>query len=239
MNEIDTPEQLRSIFLASITHEFRTPLSAMNASVEFLIDEFDHLSQAEVKELLKSIHLSVIGLQSLIENLLESINIEAGRFIVHPKLICIDEIVQESLRLMKPLLDRRNQQVVVEKSPDTPLVSGDATHLTQVLVNLLSNASKYGPMGATIDINIKQDPDNYLRVEVADGGPGIPINGRDRIFQRFFRMNTFDGAQYGVGLGLSVVKAIVEEHGGQVGLEDREGGGSVFWFTLPLSRGAT
>jgi K+-sensing histidine kinase KdpD len=93
-------------------------------------------------------------------------------------------------------------------------------------------------MEATIDINIKQKPENYVRVEVADRGPGIPITGREKIFQRFFRMNTFDGAQYGVGLGLSVVKAIVEEHGGEVGLEDREGGGSVFWFTLPISRGA-
>lgn len=238
VNSIDTSEQLRSMFLASITHEFRTPLSAMNASVEFLIDEYDHLSQAEVKELLKSIHLSVIGLQSLIENLLESINIEAGRFVVRPQPIYLGDVIHESLCVMKPLLDRRKQCVTVDGLSKIPRVNGDETHLTQALVNLLSNASKYGPMNAIIEVNLRHMTDNYICIEVADRGPGIPRAGREKIFQRFYRMDTHDGAQYGVGLGLSVVKAIVEEHGGEVGVEEREGGGSIFWFTLPVSGGA-
>ena len=99
-------EQLRSYFLASITHEFRTPLSALNASVEFLLDEIEHLSKEETKDLLGSIHLSVTGLQTLIDNLLESISIEAGSFVVRSRPIELDDVVEEAVRVVKPLLDR-------------------------------------------------------------------------------------------------------------------------------------
>jgi signal transduction histidine kinase len=100
----------------------------------------------------------------------------------------------------------------------------------QILVNLLSNASKYGPDQAEITISASVG-ESQVKVSVSDRGDGIPPKHRKNLFRRFTRLG--DKARYGAGLGLSVVKAIVEAHGGQVGLDDRPGGGSVFWFTLP------
>lgn len=231
----EATRHIHSYFLANITHEFRTPLSALNASVEFLLDEFNQLSRDEIHELLKSIHLSVTGLQTLIDNLLESTNIEAGRFTIRPRPIKLDDVVTEAVRVMRPLVDRRHQSVSVNKSSILPLVYGDHPRLTQVLVNLLSNACKFGPMGQTINLCTEFTGDGKVRVAVADRGPGIPPEDRTNLFHRFLRLDSPDGAQYGIGLGLSVVKIIVEEHGGEVGVDERPGGGSIFWFTIPLA----
>jgi signal transduction histidine kinase len=104
-----------------------------------------------------------------------------------------------------------------------------------VLVNLLSNASKYGPDDAEIAIGATTD-DGWVRVTVADRGPGIPSGYRKTLFRRFVPPSPgANDGQYGTGLGLSVVKAIVEAQGGQVGVDDRPKGGSIFWFTLPMA----
>jgi two-component system sensor histidine kinase KdpD len=106
--------------------------------------------------------------------------------------------------------------------------------LTQVCANLLTNASKYSPLGTTIELQVNQEH-SRLRVVVADRGAGIPPAERQNLFQRFVRLDTQNHEQYGIGLGLYVVKTTVELHGGQVGVDERPGGGSLFWFTLPIS----
>ncbi len=238
ITEEEALQRLRSYFLANISHEFRTPLSALNASVELLLEEIEHLSLAEMEELLSSIHLSVTGLQTLVDNLLESTSIEAGHFRIRRSPTEINEVVAEAVRVMKPLLDRRQQCLSLSEPTQFPPISADPTRLTQALVNLLSNASKYSPMGGTIRLSLERTGDNLLRVAVADRGAGIAPDERVHIFQRFVRLGDKDGVQdktqYGIGLGLSVVKTIVEEHGGEVGVDERPGGGSVFWFTIPL-----
>lgn len=237
ITEEEAAQRLRSSFVASVTHEFRTPLSALNASVEFLLDEFDHLSRGEIHELLTSVHLSVTGLQTMIDNLLESSNIEAGRFTIRPQPIELEEVLAEASRIMAPLLKRRQQHLHVEQPDDLPLVLGDGVRLSQVLVNLLSNASKFGPVGQTIDLCLDQVGGQKVRVAVYDRGPGIPPAEQADLFCRFLRHSgSQDKAQVGIGLGLSVAKAIVDEHGGTVGVEQRSGGGSIFWFTIPVAR---
>lgn len=228
-------QNLRSYFLANISHEFRTPLSAINASVELLLEDLQGLSAAEISELLNSIHLSVTGLQTLIDNLLESLSIEAGRFKVRKRPSDLNKVIFDAARVMRPLLDRRQQNLTLEIAADRSPISIDPTRLTQVLVNLLSNASKYSPAKQTIEVHVERVDDGLLRIAVLDRGPGIPTGDRENLFQRFVRLSTQDTAQYGIGLGLSVVKAIVEEHGGEVGVDERPGGGSIFWFTLPSS----
>ncbi|HEY70711.1 MAG TPA: HAMP domain-containing protein [Anaerolineae bacterium] len=227
-------QNLRSYFLANISHEFRTPLSALNASVELLLEDLEDLSQAEIGNLLNSIHMSVSGLQTLIDNLLESLSIEAGRFRIRRRRTDFNEILLEAVRVMKPLLERRQQTLSLDQPERLLRINADPTRLTQVLVNLLSNASKYGPLGKPIDVSLEEIDAYQLKVSVADRGPGIPTDERENLFSRFIRLDTQDNTQYGIGLGLSVVKAIVEEHSGKVGVEERPGGGSIFWFTLPL-----
>ncbi len=237
ITEEEALQHLRSYFLSNISHEFRTPLAALNASVELLMDEFEELSRPEQAELLTSIHLSVTGLQTLIDNLLESASIEAGRFTIHRRLSNLHDLIDEALGVMKPLLNCREQKLRLELSSNIPKIYVDPTRMVQVLVNLLSNASKYSPMMETLVLSTNIDSDS-LRVSVADCGPGISEQDRESLFRRFVRLETEDGAQYGVGLGLSVVKAIITQHGGEIGIDSRPGSGSIFWFTIPLGGGS-
>lgn len=233
ITDAETGRNLHSYFLAHISHEFRTPLAGLNASIELLMDEIGHLSPTEIDELLGSIHLSAAGLQALVDNLLESVNIEAGRFTVHQRPANINQVLANAIRMMQPLLDRRRQSLSLSEPLRVPVVQADPTRLTQVVINLLSNASKYSPQAETIDLALSLEA-GLLRLAVADRGPGVPAEERENLFSRFVRLAQHDRDQAGMGLGLSVVKAIIEEHHGQVGVSERPGGGSIFWFTLPV-----
>jgi PAS domain S-box-containing protein len=237
VSEEETMHRLVGQFLANIAHEFRTPLSALAASVELLLDQSLDLSQSELRQLLTSLYLGVLGLQTLIDNLLESASIEAGRFRVWPRPTNLADLITEVTHTVQPLVAKRGQAVQVDLPPTLPLVQADPRRTAQVLINLLSNASKYSPDTAEIALTA-QLGDNYVRITIADQGLGIPPELRHDLFRRFMhdRGSPDDRlAQGGAGLGLSVVKAIVEAHGGQVGVDDRPSGGAIFWFTLPCS----
>ncbi|MFO7741394.1 MAG: PAS domain-containing sensor histidine kinase [Anaerolineae bacterium] len=235
VSEEEAVHRILGHFLANIAHEFRTPLSALAASSELLLDGVSELGPAELEELLISLHLGVLNLQTLVDNLLESASIEAGRFRVYPRASDLGEIIAEAMRTMQPLLDKRGQRLTVELPAAIPVVRADPRRVVQVLVNLLSNASKYGPDHAEVAIGTTTDG-RWVRVTVADRGPGIPREYRKTLFRRFVPPSPgTDDARYGTGLGLSVVKAIVEAHGGQVGVDHRRKGGSIFWFTLPMA----
>lgn len=232
ISEEEAVHRLTSHFLANVSHEFRTPLSAVAASVELLIDQAAELSPDELQSLLTSLHLGVLNLQTLVDNLLESASIEAGRFRVYPRPTPLHEIIAEAVATMQPLLDRHGQRLVVELPAAMPAVLADPRRIVQVLTNLLSNASKYGPVDAEITLAVSA-ADGWARVSVADQGPGIPAEQRRDLFRRFVTPAGQDSrSQAGFGLGLSVVKAITEAHGGQVGVDDRLDGATVFWFTL-------
>jgi len=221
-------------FLANIAHEFRTPLSSAAASVELLIDQAPELSDAELHELLIALHLGILGLGTLVDNLLECASIEAGRFSVSPRVCQLSSIIHHASQTMQPLLQKYGQRVVVVKPEGLPAVHADARRIEQVLVNLISNASKYGPTGALIQVEVEADQE-WATIRVVDQGPGVAQEQRAYLF----RMVTYPGnldisSKAGAGLGLMVVKAVVEAHGGQVGLDDRPDGGSIFWFKLPL-----
>jgi two-component system phosphate regulon sensor histidine kinase PhoR len=226
--------QMQTYFLANITHEFRTPLSALKASIELILDSLGEIPQAELERLLRSIHYSVAGLQTLIDNLLESASIESGHFRIQPKEARLDEVIGEAVHVMTPLLQRRKQGLQIEMDWSLPPFSLDPTRITQVIVNLLSNASKYSPTGKEIRIKVSPSTDNLILVSVVDQGPGLSPRDRKNLFKKFVRVNDSTGEQFGVGLGLSVVKTIVEAHGGTVGVDDNPEGGSTFWFTLPM-----
>jgi signal transduction histidine kinase len=233
--EQEADGNLKSNFLASISQEFRTPLAAIKASVELLLEELGLLSKEELSTLLESIHLSVSGLQTMIDNLLESMNIEADHFKIHRQKVGLDEVVSDAIHYTKPMLNRRQQQLTVQIDASIPHLELDPNRLTQAIVNLLSNASKYSPIGQPIDLKIEDEDGEHMRLSVADRGSGIPAVMRVELFRPFTRIAKPDEPPYGLGLGLSVVKAIVEGHGGEVGIEPREGGGTVLWFKLPYS----
>jgi PAS domain S-box-containing protein len=261
VSEEEAIHRILGDFLANVAHEFRTPLSAVAASVELLLDQApdlitahaDHLQRSEAEppvlsqtgtwggtdadlhELLASLHTGILGLQTLVDNLLESASIETGHFRVYPRPSSLGEIIAEAIRMVQPLVEKHGQQLVIELPAAIPTVQADPRRVAQVLVNLLSNAAKHNPDNAEIGILVNVHGDR-VRVAVADQGPGIPAKERNVLFRRFAHPSTGDDpAKAGAGLGLSVVKAVVEAHGGEVGIEDRPGGGVVFWFTLPAA----
>jgi signal transduction histidine kinase len=235
ISEQEAVHLLLGHFLANVSHEFRTPLSALAASIELLLDQAQDLSPSEFEELLVSLHLGVLGLQTLVDNLLESASIEAGHFRVSPRPADLARIIGEACTIMQPLLLKRNQTLLVELPASLPIVDADPKRASQVMINLLSNASKYSPDQTQIAIRACLQED-FVRVNVADQGAGIPAEHRERVFHRFARLDPLHvQAQYGAGLGLSVVKAIIEAHGGEVGVDTPTSGGAIFWFTLSLA----
>jgi signal transduction histidine kinase len=235
IQESEAPH-LVSTFLTNITNEFRTPLAALHASVEYLLNDFDVLSRDEIGELLRSIHLSVTGLNTLVENLIQSANIEAGHFLIRTGAIDLGMVISEAIRFTHPLVHRRCQHVVVERPVSLPLVIGDPARLTQVMVNLLSNASKSGPMHQTICVSMEESREHAVRVSVADQCLGFRSDDLERLFNRFVDPVPADDRPYGNALGLSVARKIIEEHGGAYGVEQRPGDGTVFWFTIPTTQ---
>lgn len=224
-------------FMANITHEFRTPLAALEASSELLLDNLHNLSQEEIEELLVSLNLGIIDLQTLIDNLIEAASIEAGRFKVSLQPVPFDVILKEAQEIIQPLVEKYDLRL--ESSPVTESVNvlADRRRTVQILVNLLSNAIKHSPENGAIKIN-HSVIGGTLRVEVTDEGGGVPLDQRNHLFRRFSHVDTpNERARQGAGLGLSVVKAIVEAQQGEVGITDPPGGGNSFWFTLRLANG--
>ena len=226
-------------FMANITHEFRTPLAALEASSELLLDNLHSLSQTETKDLLVSLNLGIINLQTLIDNLIEAASIEAGRFRVSVQPVPFKDILREAQDIMQPLIERYELRLTSAPVPESILVMADRRRTVQILVNLLSNAIKHSPANGLIRINHAVEA-HWLRVEVIDEGGGVPLAQRDNLFRRFSHLETpIERARQGLGLGLSVVKAIVEAQQGEVGVADQAEGGNCFWFTLPLSNGSS
>ena len=218
-------------FLANITHEFRTPLSALSASVELLLNQVHGLSLSEIEQLLYALNIGILDLQSLIDNLIEASSIEAGRFKVNPKSTLLDEIIADAVNSIAPIAKRRGLELNVINNGQSIFVKADKRRTCQALVNLLSNAIKHSPEAGIVTIT-SEVVNNVVKVEVHDQGQGVPHLQRGNLFNRFI---TSDGKgdydQPGLGLGLSVVKAIIEGQGGSVGYEDGKIAGTVFWFT--------
>ncbi|HEY43227.1 MAG TPA: PAS domain S-box protein [Anaerolineae bacterium] len=234
ISEEEAVHRLLGHFMANVSHEFRTPLSALAASIELLMDQASDLNPLELHELLNSLHLGILGLQTLVDNLLESASIETGHFRVSPRPTDLAEIIGEAAKIMQPLLDKRGQFLSVELPAGIPIVHADSRRVLQVMINLLSNANLYSPDETEISIDATI-MDGWVQVSVADRGPGISPEHREDIFRRFPHIDSrVDEIQYGAGLGLSVVKAIIEAHQCKVGVNDHLGGGSIFWFTLPI-----
>lgn len=235
VSEEEAYRRLINHFMANVTHEFRTPLTALGASVELLMDQTGSVSEDELTHMLGWLHLGILNLQTLVDNLLESASLEAGRFQVSPTPADLGEIIAEAARSMQPLLEKYDQHLSVSLPSDIPVVRADSRRVVQVLVNLLSNANKYSPEDSEITLEVTRAND-HVWVHVSDQGPGVPDAFKDDLFHRFVHYGSqADKGKYGIGLGLWVVKAIVEAHGGSVGVEDRSEGGARFWFTLPVA----
>ena len=234
ISEEEAVHRLLGHFIANVAHELRTPLTALEASIEMLHFPTAELTEDDKGELYDSLHLGILGLHTLVDNLLESANIEARHFQISPRRMALEPIIAEAVQTMQPLLTKYEQSLTVEIPLDLPSVNADPRRTAQVLVNLISNANRYGPPGEEIILQVRATG-RFIKLYVKDRGPGISPEHREGLFRRFeFPHDENSPSQAGAGLGLSVVKEIVLAHGGEVGVEDHQGGGSAFWFTVPI-----
>jgi two-component system sensor histidine kinase KdpD len=219
--------------VATVAHELRGPLTALATSSELLAEDFSHLAPEQVRSMLGAMHRRTLWLQGLVENLLCAASIREGRLQLNCQLVRLPEVVEEVEAVVGPLLEQRGQRLRVRISSQVPELMADTRRLGQVLINLILNASKFSPPNTTIDLTSSLRS-GAVRVTVADRGPGVPPEHAQRLFEPYYRAPATAGSgKDGVGLGLSIVKSIVEAHNGGVGVENRRGGGARFWFSLP------
>ena len=222
-------ERLRNSLLAALSHDLRTPLTVLVGLAESLTLTKPPLSEEQL-ESAEAIQDEARRMSTLVSNLLDMARIESGEVRLNLQWQPLEEVVGSALNATRGML--QHHVVEVHLPRDLPLVRIDALLIERVLVNLLENASKYTPPGSTIRLAAEVVADQ-LSVSVSDNGPGLPIGREEAVFQKFTRGER-ESATPGVGLGLSICRAIVESHQGKIIASHRPGGGARFTFTLPL-----
>ncbi|MBL8810193.1 MAG: sensor histidine kinase KdpD [Planctomycetaceae bacterium] len=226
-------ERLRNSLLSAVSHDLRTPLATLTGAASTLAEQGEALSSSARKELAESMVDESDRLHRLVANLLELTRLEAGAIQLHRELQPIDEVIGVALaRLHRQL---RHHPVVVRIASDLPPVLIDELLMQQVLVNLLENAAKFSDRESTIELVVEKQNDRLV-TEVMDRGQGLPRDREQQIFDKFVRGT--DAKASGSGIGLAICRAIVELHGGTIEAHHREGGGSVFRFTIPVDERA-
>ena len=225
--------RLREQLLYSVAHELRGPMSVLENTLDIVSEQYGGMSVVELNRLLGSAKRTTMRLRVLMEDLLSAGNIQSGRFAINPQPVELRTVLEGALDAVAQIVEERGQQVKL-LVPQGARVLADRVYVRQALTNLLTNASKYGPHGETIQLAARAHG-RWLRVEVEDHGPGIPQEQRDGLFERFYRVRP-GSEEAGIGLGLAIVKGIVTAHGGKVGVDSEVGRGTTVWFTLPLAR---
>jgi len=223
-------EALRNSLLSAISHDLRTPLTRITGAAGILVERETSLDTEERNDFKKAILDEAERMSELMSKILDMARITTGKIVLQREWNAVEEVVGGTLaRLDKALEDR---PVNIRLPDDLPLVWMDAVLVQQVLTNLVENAIKYTPPGSPIDISASAQS-SALRLDVADRGPGIPAGLENRLFEKFFRLEA-ESPQTGMGLGLSLCRAIAEAHGGSMSAANRPGGGAVFMLGLPL-----
>ena len=227
--------RLKEDFLLQVAHELRTPIAALSATLDLLVEDALTMSREELGSMVGTLQRSALRLEHLVENLLDAGSIEAGTFQIRTMPTSVRSCLAGGLVFVQPLLDSKRQQIVPQLHASSDRVLADPRRTGQVLANLLANASKYAPEATKVFV-ATATKDGYVRVTVRDEGPGIPADEQARLFQRFFRSRTVRDQAGGLGLGLSICRAIVHAQGGEIGIDSAVGRGTSVHFTLPKAR---
>ncbi|HXM34151.1 MAG TPA: ATP-binding protein, partial [Pyrinomonadaceae bacterium] len=239
-------ERLKSALLDAVTHDLRTPLTSIKASVTTLLDDCgsdtdDHepakLGREGRREMLDVIDEETDRLNRFIEGLVEMARIEAGEMHLRRRWGSVEEIIATALERAVPLTS--GHLIVVNLDAGLPAVRVDNRSVAEVVFTLVDNAAKYSPAGTKIKLGARSADDETVQLSVEDEGPGIPEQLRERVFDKFFRaMRNGDSGTHqpsGTGMGLAIAKGIVEAHGGRIWIEDTPGNwGSRVVVTLPI-----
>ena len=234
VNELRRQDGMRRELIANIAHDLATPLTAVQGFSEALAD--DLISKPEARhETAQLIGREVQRLRRLVADMQQMSSLESGQIKLDLAPLDMYELVDETLAVLTSECEEAGIQVHNKITPNTPLVLADSDRITQVLLNLLDNARRHTPRGGTITVSAQRE-EKMLKVSIQDTGVGIDAKDLPRIFERFYRADrSRTGATGGSGLGLSIVKAILTAHQGNIGAESTPGQGTCVWFTLPLA----
>lgn len=233
ITEIRSVERMKTAFVSTVSHELRTPLTSIKGFISTLLaDVDDYFDRDTIHEFYQIIDQECDRLTRLISDLLNVSRIEAGRALdLNPKPVQLSGLVEKVAASQRSYAN--NHKIVTEGTGDLPVIVADEDKVDQILTNLTNNAIKYSPKGGTVTIRGRYD-DGTVTISVSDEGIGIPKEHLAKVFDRFHRVDNRDTREVGgTGIGLFLVKHLVEAHGGEIWVDSEVGKGSTFAFTLP------
>lgn len=219
----------KSDFIAKVSHELRTPLTTIKGAMDYLSAKFAHASpdrNEDAHTFFDMIKNNTERLIRLVNNMLDYERIEIGRFEMNMKEVDLKSAFEEIVSSFRPLAEEKNVNIGLYAEDVAAVVDED--RMKQVLTNLLSNALNFSPPHSVITVSLSRK-NGMISAAVEDQGPGVPERDKDRIFYEFYTKGVKDGT----GLGLAICRGIIEAHGGKIGVEAKDGGGSRFWFIIP------
>lgn len=228
--ELKEADEARMKFISIASHELKTPLTAIKSNIDFILSEKEGKVPEYLKPYLLTIQRNTNRMQIRMDHMLDLSRIKSGRFFLYPEPILLAEVVGTYINEVKPV--DKNITVTID-IPEGLLVYADRNGIHDIFINLLSNAFKFTGDGGQIKIVARQK-DNFILHEIHDTGIGIPNNEIEKIFEEYYQV---EGRKHGgTGLGLTITKKLVEEHGGKIWVESKLGEGSSFYFTIPISK---
>ena len=225
-------ERLKQEFVAMVSHDLRTPLTSIQFAINIALEGIKGTASEDALEELKTAERIGDNLISMINGLLDLEKIEAGKLQLNLSEMKISNLVKRSIDQVQAIATANG--IKIEKPTEDMRIVADVDRLLQVLVNLLSNAVKFSPNGSTIKVAVA-NVDGCVEMRVSDQGKGIPAAYKDAVFDRFQQLKVTQFRFKGTGLGLAIAKAIVEAHGGKIGVDSEEGKGCSFWFRIPMA----
>ncbi|MGE3276586.1 MAG: ATP-binding protein [Vicinamibacterales bacterium] len=227
-------DRLRAALIDAVTHDLRTPLTSIKASTTALLQPGATFEEPARHELIEVIDQEADRLDDLVENLLGIARIESGALRLDRQWCAVDDIV--SIAVARLGARAAGDRLEVAMPAEIPLVRADARAVVEAVYQLLDNAVRYSPPGSTISVSAALFPGEQVELRVDDQGPGVPVDERERIFDKFARGSAGSSAPVGLGMGLAIAQGLVEAHGGRIGVSDRPDHvpGARFWIRLPI-----
>ena len=227
--------RMKEVFLTTVSHELKTPLTCIIAYAEFLRQDENSIAPEQRRTFSRILYDQASRLLELVNDIMDLSRLEGGAVRLNLATMSVNEVIESSMQAIETLAVRKGIRLSPRLAADLPDITIDGSKLRQVMINLLNNAVKFTESGGSIEIGTRV-LDGHVVVEVADSGIGIPARDLNRIFDLFTRSDTAINRQYeGLGLGLHLVKRLVELHGGRVWVESTPGKGSRFFFSLPIA----
>jgi signal transduction histidine kinase len=234
-NETQKATQTDPEIVSTIAHELGTPITSVQGYADMLLKGRAEPLAPKQEQLVRAMRSNAVRMQLLVSDLQDISRIESGHLPLELEAISLVEALKEALRATKGQIEARSQQLVVQLPDSLPLIQADKARLIQILINLVSNAYKYTPAGGTIRVRAWHQQ-GYVYCAVSDTGIGLSPEEQAKLFRKFFRSeNPAVQKMFGTGLGLCIVKHLVELQGGQVMVQSKPEQGSTFAFTVPVA----